>query len=83
LFFTLIVFVCWAELEVELLEIREVADAVAGYVHAHDANREERLLGLPNRFRDTVELGIYRVAAAALTVARVRSGHALHHLVGL
>jgi hypothetical protein len=30
-----------------------------------------------------VELGIHRGAAVALTVARVRSGHALHHLVGL
>jgi hypothetical protein len=77
-------FVCWAELEVELLGIREVADTVVGYVHAHGVNREERLLGLPNDFQDTVELGIHRVAAAAaLMVAQVRSGHALHHLVGL
>jgi predicted NAD/FAD-binding protein len=30
-----------------------------------------------------VELGIHREAAVALTVAQVRSGHVLHHLVGL
>jgi hypothetical protein len=30
-----------------------------------------------------VELGIHHEAAVALTVAQVRSGHVLHHLVGL
>jgi hypothetical protein len=62
---------------------REAADAAAGYVHARSANREERLLDLPNRVRDAVELGIHRGAVVALTVAQVRSGHVLHHLVGL
>jgi predicted NAD/FAD-binding protein len=30
-----------------------------------------------------VELGIHRGVAVALAVAQVRSGHVLHHLVGL
>jgi hypothetical protein len=38
---------------------------------------------LPNHVRDAVELGIYRGTVVALTVAQVRSGHTLHHLVGL
>jgi hypothetical protein len=46
-------------------------------------NREEHLLDLPNRVRDAVELGIHRGATVALMVAQVRSGHVLHHLVGL
>jgi hypothetical protein len=40
-------------------------------------------LDIPNHVRDVVELGIHRGAALAPTVAQVRSGHALHHLVGL
>jgi hypothetical protein len=46
-------------------------------------NREERLLDLPNRVWDTVELDIYCGTVVALMVAQVHSGHALHHLVGL
>jgi hypothetical protein len=38
LFFALIVFVCWAELEAELLGILEAMDAVARYVHTYGAN---------------------------------------------
>jgi broad specificity phosphatase PhoE len=72
-----------AELEAELLGIREAANAAMEYVHARGANREERLLDLPNRVRDMVELVIHRGAAVALTVAHVCSGHVLHHLVGL
>jgi hypothetical protein len=69
--------------EAELLGIREAVNTAAGYMHACDANQEEHLLDLPNRIQDTVELGIHRGAVVALTVAQVRSGHALHHLVGL
>jgi hypothetical protein len=68
-FFVLIVFMCGAELEVELLGIREAADVVAGFIHARGVNREERLLDLPNRVQDAVELGIHCGAAVALTVA--------------
>jgi hypothetical protein len=81
--FALIVFVRWAELEAELLGIWEAADAAAGYVHAHGANREERLLDLPNHVRDAVELRIHRGATVALTMAQVHLGHVLHHIVGL
>ena len=63
--------------------LREAADAVAGYVHARGESREERLLNIPNSIRDAVEFGVHRGAAVALTVAQVRSGHVLHHLVGL
>jgi hypothetical protein len=56
---------------------------VAGYVHAHGVNWEERLLDLPNHVWDTMELGIHHRAAVALTVTQVRLGHVLHHLVGL
>jgi hypothetical protein len=75
--------VYWAKLEAELPGIREVADATAGYVHDRNVNREERLLDIPNRVRDAVELGIHHGATVALTVAQVHSGHALHHLVRL
>ena len=81
--FLLVPFVCWAELEVELLGIQEATDAAAGYVHARGGSREEHLLDIPNRVRDAVEFGVHRGAAVALTVAHVRSGHVLHHLVGL
>jgi hypothetical protein len=40
---------CGAEIETELLGIREATDAAVGYIHAHGANREERLLDFPNR----------------------------------
>jgi hypothetical protein len=60
---------CGAELEAELLGIQEAIDAIAGYVHAHGVNREERLLDIPNCVWDTVELSIHRGAAVALTVA--------------
>jgi hypothetical protein len=73
----------WVELEAELLGIWEATDIVVGYVHAHGANREERLLDLPNHVRDTVELDIHRGAVVALTVVQVHSGHVLHHLVRL
>jgi hypothetical protein len=56
---------------------------MTGYVHAHSGNREEHLLDIPNRVQDAVELGVHHGAAVALTVAQVRSGHVLHHLVGL
>jgi hypothetical protein len=56
---------------------------VARYIRTHGANQEERLLDLPNHIRDAVELGIQRGAVVVLTVVQVRSGHALHHLVGL
>jgi hypothetical protein len=46
-------------------------------------NREECLLDLPNGIRDTVELSIHCGVAVALTVVQVRSGHVLHHLIGL
>jgi hypothetical protein len=46
-------------------------------------SQEERLLDIPKRVRDTVELGIHRGVAVALMVAQVHSGHVLHHLVGL
>jgi hypothetical protein len=49
LFFALIVFVCWAELEAELLGILEAMDTVARYIHAYGVNWEERLLYVPNR----------------------------------
>jgi hypothetical protein len=45
---------------VELLGIQEAADATMRYVHTHRVNREEHLLGIPNRVRDVVELGIHR-----------------------
>jgi hypothetical protein len=61
-------FVCWSELEAELLGIQEAADTVAGHVHARGAKREERLLDVPNRVRDVVELGIHHGAVVALTV---------------
>jgi hypothetical protein len=51
LFFTLIVFVCWTELEVKLLGIREATDTIVGYVHAHGVNQEECLLDIPNCVR--------------------------------
>jgi hypothetical protein len=51
---------CGAELETELLGIREVVDAAVGYIHVRGVNREERLLDLPNRVRDVVELSIHR-----------------------
>jgi hypothetical protein len=51
---------CGAELETELLGIREAANAAVGYIHARGANREECLLDLPNRIRDVVELSIHR-----------------------
>jgi predicted NAD/FAD-binding protein len=56
---------------------------MVGYIHARGANQEERLLDICNRVRDAVELSIHRGAVVAPTVAQVRSGHALHHLVGL
>jgi hypothetical protein len=71
-----------AELEAELLGIQEAVDAVVVFIHARDVNQEERLLDLPNRVWDAVELGIHHGVAVALTVAQVRSGHMLHHLVG-
>jgi hypothetical protein len=58
-------------------------DAAAVFIHAHDANQEEHLLDLTNCVWDAVELGIHHGVAVALTVAQVRSGHMLHHLVGL
>jgi hypothetical protein len=72
-----------AELEAELLGIQEAADAVAEYVDARGANREEHLLDLPNHVWDAVELGIHHGVVVALTVAQVCSGHVLYHLVGL
>jgi hypothetical protein len=56
---------------------------MAGYVCAHGANQEKRLLDLPNRVRDAVELDIHRGMVVALMVVQVHSRHALHHLVGL
>jgi hypothetical protein len=56
LFFTLIAFMSRAEPEAELLGIREAADAIAEYVHARGVNREERLLDLPYRARDMVDV---------------------------
>jgi hypothetical protein len=56
---------------------------MAGYVHAHGVNWEERLLDIPNCVQDAVELGIHRGVVVALTVAQVCSGHTLHPLVGL
>jgi hypothetical protein len=56
---------------------------VAGYVHARGGSREERLLDIPNRVRDTVEFGVHHGAAVALMVAQVQLGHVLHHLVVL
>jgi hypothetical protein len=53
---------------VELLGIREAADAATGYVHAHGVNQEERLLDIPNSVREAVELGIHRGVVVALTV---------------
>jgi hypothetical protein len=76
-------FMCGAELEVELLGIWEAMDTAAGYIHACDADQEERFLDFPNHVQDSVELDIHRGAAVALTVAQVHSGHMLHHLVGL
>jgi hypothetical protein len=76
-------FVCWVELEAELLGIREATDTAAWYVHTCGANQEERLLDIPIHVRDMVELGIHRGATVALTMAWVCSGHVLHHLVGL
>jgi hypothetical protein len=58
-------------------------DAVIGYIHVHDGDQKERLLDIPNRVRDAVELGVHRGAMVALTVAQVHSRHVLHHLVGL
>jgi hypothetical protein len=63
--------------------LREAADAMVGYVHAHDGSWEECLLNIPNRVRDAVEFGVHYGAAVSLTVVQVRSGHILHHLVGL
>jgi hypothetical protein len=83
LFLPLIVFVCCAELEAELLGIQEVMDVLVGYVHARGGYREECLLDIPNRVQDAVELGIHRGAAVALMVEQVHSRHVLHHLVGL
>jgi hypothetical protein len=54
-----------------------------GHVHARGESREERLLDIPNRVRDTVEFGVHRGAAVALSVVQVWSGHVLHHLVGV
>jgi hypothetical protein len=68
---------------VELLGIQEAMDGVIGYVHARDGDQKERLLDIPNRVRDAVELGVHRGAMVALTVAQVHSRHVLHHLVGL
>jgi hypothetical protein len=72
-----------AELESELLALREVADAVAGYVHAHGGRQEERLLDIPNCVWYVVEFDVHRGAAVALMVVQVWLGQALHHLVGL
>jgi hypothetical protein len=70
-------------LEAELLGIQEATDAAAKYVHARGANREERLLDLPNHVRDAVELSIHCGVAVALMLAHVHSGHVLHHIVEL
>jgi hypothetical protein len=63
------VFVCWSELEAELLGIWEAVDTAAGHVHARGVNWEKHLLDVPNRVRDVVELGIHHGAVVALTVA--------------
>jgi hypothetical protein len=41
---------------------------MVGYVYACGMSQEERLLDIPNRVRDAVELGIHRGAAVALMV---------------
>jgi hypothetical protein len=72
-----------AELELELLVLWEAVDAMVGYVHAHGRSWEQCLLNIPNRIRDVGEFGVHRGAVVALMVALVRSGHMLHHMVGL
>lgn len=72
-----------AELEAEILGIRNAAGAAAESVHARSGSHVERLLDIPDLVRDAVVFGIHRGAAAALTVAQACSDHMLYHLVGI
>ncbi|XP_066380882.1 uncharacterized protein [Miscanthus floridulus] len=66
----------------ELHALWEAADVADGFVRVPGGRREERLLDIPERVRDVVELGVHRGASVALAATQVRLGHELRHLVG-
>jgi hypothetical protein len=62
--------------------LHQAMDVAADYMRAQGGHWEERLLDIPEHFRDAMEFGIHCRAVVALAAAQVRSGHELRHLVG-
>jgi hypothetical protein len=76
-------FLYFLELDTKVPGLREGADKAAELVHVHAANREKRLLEVPNRVRGAIHHDVYRGTTTALAIAQLRSGQKIHNIIGL
>lgn len=76
-------FFIFLELDTKVPGLREGADKATELVHVHAANREKRLLEVPNRVRGAIHHDVYRGTTTALAIAQLRSGQKIHNIIGL